>query len=153
MVDHLLAKGFTHLSVLDIASASLEKAKTRLGEKSKLVKFIESDITKFKPTERYQLWHDRAVLHFLTQRDQVEAYLENANLAIAPGGYLIVSTFSKTGPEKCSGLPITQYSDADLKALFSKYFTCIKCLEDSHSTPWQSTQNFIYCVFQKNGCL
>ncbi len=149
LVDHLLAKGFRNISVLDISSAALDKARERLGEKSNFVKFIVSDVTKFEPKEKYKLWHDRATFHFLTSVDDISAYLEIANRAIAPGGYLIVSTFSKTGPEKCSGLPITQYSDADLKSLFKKHFENIKCFESTHKTPWDTAQNFVYCGFKK----
>lgn len=149
LVDHLLAKGYKNISVLDISSSALEKAKIRLGEDSKLVKFITSDITKFDPQEKYKLWHDRATLHFLTSAEDVSIYLEITSRAIAEDGFLIVSTFSKSGPEKCSGLPISQYSDSDLKALFEKYFTNIKCFEDSHSTPWGTGQNFVYCGFKR----
>lgn len=149
LVDHLLAKGFKNISVLDISSSALEKTKKRLGEDGKIVKFITSDITKFDPQEKYKLWHDRATFHFMTSVEDVAIYLEIASRAIAEEGYLIVSTFSKTGPEKCSGLPITQYSDSDLKSLFEKYFANIKCIEDSHITPWGTGQNFVYCGFKK----
>lgn len=149
LADHLLAKGFKNISILDISAAALDKAKARLGEKSKFVKFIVSDITKFNPPEQYKLWHDRATFHFLTSAEDVSAYLEIANRGIASDGYLIVSTFSKTGPEKCSGLPISQYSDADLKKLFERHFTNIKCFEDTHTTPWGAGQNFVYCGFKK----
>ena len=149
LVDHLLAKGFRNLSILDISSAALDKARSRLGENSKFVKFIASDITNFDPQEKYKLWHDRATFHFLTSVEDVSTYLEIANRAISEDGYLIVSTFSKTGPEKCSGLAVSQYSDADLKKLFGKYFSNIKCFEDSHTTPWGTGQNFVYCGFKK----
>ena len=149
LVDHLWAKGFRNLSVLDISEVALDKAKERLGHISKAVKFIASDVTKFSSSEKYRLWHDRATFHFLTAVEEVESYLSNANQSIAPGGFLIVSTFSKTGPEKCSGLTISQYSEQDLKALFGKYFANIRCFEDTHSTPWNSTQNFVYCGFKK----
>lgn len=149
MVDHLLDQGFSKLSVLDISSTALEKTKERLCEKSSFVKFIVTDIRSFVPREKYQLWHDRATFHFLTSEEDILAYLEIANRAIAPGGNLIVSTFSKSGPEKCSGLPISQYSDNDLKVLFGKYFANIRCLEDTHKTPWGTGQNFVYCGFKK----
>ena len=149
LVDHLLAKGFRNLSIVDISSTALDKVKVRLGENSKFVKFIASDVTKFDPPEKYKLWHDRATFHFLTKEEDVATYLEIANRGIAAGGYLTVSTFSKTGPKKCSGLSISQYSDTDLKALFEKYFTNIKCFEDTHSTPWGTGQNFVYCGFKK----
>lgn len=149
LVDHLLANGFLNVSVLDISQAALEKAKIRLGERASSVKFIASDVTKFKPSEKYRLWHDRAAFHFLTNIQDIEAYLSIANEAIAPDGFLIVSTFSKSGPEKCSGLPVTQYSDVDLKMLFQKYFVNTRCFEDTHHTPWNSSQNFVYCGFKK----
>ncbi len=149
LVDHLLSKGFNKISVLDISSAALDKVRERLGENAKFVKLITSDITKFDPPEKYRLWHDRATFHFLTSVGDVEAYLEIANRGIEPGGFLIISTFSKTGPEKCSGLPISQYSDSDLKTLFAKYFVNIKCVEDTHKTPWGTRQNFVYCGFKK----
>ncbi len=149
LADQLLAKGFRDISILDISIVALAKVRARLGEHSQFVKFIASDILKFDPPEKYNLWHDRATFHFLTSVEDVESYLNIANRGIAPGGYLIVSTFSKTGPEKCSGLSISQYSEADLKKLFEKYFTNIRCIEDTHSTPWGAGQNFVYCGFKK----
>jgi ubiquinone/menaquinone biosynthesis C-methylase UbiE len=149
LVDCLLDIGFKNISVLDISSTALDKAKARLGPNAEKVKFIVSDITKFEPTEKYMLWHDRATFHFLTNPSEIESYLAIANRAITMGGYLIVSTFSKTGPDKCSGLPIAKYSDTDLKTLFEKYFSNIKCFESAHRTPWGSTQNFVYCGFKK----
>ena len=149
LVDHLLAKGFKNISLLDISPTALDKSRARLNENLEFVKFIVSDITKFDPHEKYKLWHDRATFHFLTSAEDISTYLEIANRAIAPGGYLIVSTFSKTGPGKCSGLPVVRYSDADLKSLFEKYFSNIKCLEDTHKTPWDTDQKFVYCGFKK----
>ncbi len=150
LVDHLLAKGFSNITILDISATALERANARLHKVAKTVKFIPADVTKFEPPERYKLWHDRATFHFLTKAKDVEAYLEIADRAIAPGGYLIVSTFSKTGPEKCSGLPVTQYADEDLKTLFVKRFTNIRCFDDIHVTPWNTPQSFVYCGFKKN---
>lgn len=149
LVDHLLAKGFKNISILDISPAALDRAKSRIGEVSNSVKFVACDITKFDPREKYKLWHDRATFHFLTSPEDIESYLKIANRALASDGYLIVSTFSKTGPEMCSGLPITQYSDTDLKTLFAKFFSNIRCIEDTHLTPWKSTQDFVYCGFKK----
>lgn len=149
LAEHLLAQGFQNLSVLDISQSALERAQLRLGTRASLIKFIESDVTKFTPTGKYKLWHDRATFHFLTSIEDVKAYLDVANNAISSDGYLIVSTFSKSGPEKCSGLPVSQYSDGDLKAVFQKYFTNIRCFEDTHHTPWNSSQSFVYCGFKK----
>lgn len=118
LVDHLLDRGFTNISVLDISSESLQKARKRLGVRAQSVEFIASDVTLFRSSKKYQLWHDRATFHFLTQIDQVEKYLENVHNALAVGGFMIVSTFSKSGPEKCSGLAVAQYSQDGLKNLF-----------------------------------
>lgn len=149
LADYLMDLGFSNISVLDISSVSLDKAKARLKEKASKVTFITSDVTTFKPEHKFDLWHDRAAFHFLTTPEQVEKYLYIVNDALKVGGNLIISTFSKTGPEKCSGLPITQYSEQDLKSLFGRYFQHTKCFEDIHTTPWDSKQAFVYCVFKK----
>lgn len=149
LVDQLLLKGFQNISILDISSVALDKTRMRLGDNSKFVKFITSDITKFNPPEKYNLWHDRATFHFLTSIEDIETYLRVANEGITKNGYLIVSTFSKSGPEKCSGLSISQYSDTELKKMFEKYFTNIRCFETTHATPWGAGQNFVYCGFKR----
>jgi ubiquinone/menaquinone biosynthesis C-methylase UbiE len=149
LVDHLVNRGFFNISILDISAEALEKAKKRLGDVAKGIDFIASDVTLFKPSKKYILWHDRATFHFLTELWQVENYLKVAYEALDEGGDLIISTFSKTGPDKCSGLSITQYSQEDLKKLFGKYFQNIKCFENTHQTPWGTTQNFVYCGFKK----
>ncbi len=149
LVDHLLAKGHRNISVLDISPEALEKTKLRLAERANQITFIASDVTKFRPTKEYKLWHDRATFHFLTDARDVNAYLDVANRSLSPDGFLIVSTFSKTGPEKCSGLPISQYSDGDLKALFVKHFDNIRCFESTHTTPWGVTQDFVFCGLKR----
>ena len=149
LVDHLLQRGFSNITILDISSEALEKAKVRLQNSPRNVKFVASDVTLFRPNKKFKLWHDRATFHFLTELDQVEKYLKIAYDALEEDGYLIISTFSKTGPEKCSGLNITQYSQDDLKLLFGRFFKNTKCFEDTHTTPWNTTQNFVYCGFKK----
>jgi ubiquinone/menaquinone biosynthesis C-methylase UbiE len=149
LVDHLLKIGFSDISVLDISEVSLAKAKQRLGINADKVSFIASDVITFEPSQKYDLWHDRATFHFLTAVDQIERYLEIAANALSPEGHLIISTFSKNGPGKCSGLTVNQYSDEELKTLFKKYFINIKCFEDIHETPWGAKQNFVYCGFRK----
>ena len=149
LVDSLLEMGFSNLAILDISSVSLEKARLRLKEKSHQVNYITSDVTTFKSEAKFDLWHDRATFHFLNTIDDVEKYLSIAYACLNPGGNLIISTFSKNGPEKCSGLPVTQYSETELKALFGKYFQNTKCFEDIHKTPWGTEQAFVYCGFKK----
>jgi ubiquinone/menaquinone biosynthesis C-methylase UbiE len=149
LTDSLLELGYNNLSVLDISKIALEKMRVRLGQEASKVQFIESDVTLFAPNQKYGLWHDRATFHFLTMKAEVEKYIQTAFHALGDDGYLIVSTFSKTGPEKCSGLTIARYADVDLKELFGKYFENIKCVEDTHETPWGTKQDFVYCGFKK----
>jgi len=149
LVDHLLNQGFMNITVLDISKVSLEKLKARLGNIGERVKFVNADVTTFNPRTQFDLWHDRATFHFLTQLQEIEKYLEVVTKSLSPSGNLILSTFSKNGPDKCSGLPVHQYSETELKQLFQKYFWNTKCFEDVHVTPWGSTQSFVYCGFKK----
>jgi hypothetical protein len=147
LVDFLLQEGFMDITVLDISEAALDKAKARLGLQSKMVKWIVSDVTEFNTDERYDLWHDRATFHFMTQKSQVAAYLKIAGKAIA--NYMVVGTFSQNGPEKCSGLPIQQYTEDKLQGQLNKDFEKIKCINEDHTTPFGTKQNFIFCSFKK----
>lgn len=149
LVDYLLEEGFTNISLLDISDESLEKTKQRLGPKANSVKLITSDVTTFNPAQKYDLWHDRATFHFLTDIKDVEKYLSIAYDALNVGGSLIISTFSPTGPDKCSGLTISKYSQEELKQVFGKFFQNTKCFETTHTTPWGTTQDFVYCGFKK----
>lgn len=149
LVDHLLAHGFSYISVLDISDVSLQKLKNRLGNAEGKVKYITSDVVSFSPKTEFDLWHDRATFHFLTNLEEINRYLEIVNGSLRQGGNLIISTFSKNGPERCSGLPIHQYSEGELKDIFAKHFNNTKCFEDTHVTPWGSTQSFVYCGFKK----
>jgi cyclopropane fatty-acyl-phospholipid synthase-like methyltransferase len=148
LVDHLLEQQYTNLTLLEISTTAVEKTKNRLGEKAEKIKFITTDVTMFRPDQKYDLWHDRAVFHFLTNQTDIEKYLECVQSALKIGGNLIISTFSKTGPDKCSGLFISKYSQEDLKNIFGLYFTSSNCSEMTHTTPWGSTQDFVYCVFK-----
>jgi len=147
LVDFLLQEGFKNITVLDISEAAIEKAKTRLGQKIKLVKWVVSDITEFKTDEHFDLWHDRATFHFLTSKSQISAYLQIAGKAI--NNYMVVGTFSENGPDKCSGLPIKQYTEVQLKSQLKKDFKKVKCINEDHITPFQTKQNFLFCSFKK----
>ncbi|SHM74733.1 class I SAM-dependent methyltransferase [Mucilaginibacter sp. OK098] len=147
LVDYLLQEGFTNITVLDISAAALIKAKKRLGKKSKAVNWIISDIIDFQPEDHYDLWHDRATFHFLTQEKQIDQYLAIAHGAI--NNYMIISTFSENGPEKCSGLPVKQYSEMQLKNQLNKHFEKIRCINEDHLTPFHTTQSFLFCSFKK----
>ncbi|MDT7832999.1 class I SAM-dependent methyltransferase [Flavobacteriaceae bacterium S356] len=147
LVDFLLEEGYTNITVLDISGKALERAKERLGEKAKIVQWIVSDITHFKPTMQYDIWHDRAVFHFLTKPEEIEAYVSLANNHV--NSNMVIGTFSESGPLKCSGLEITQYSEASMSSRFQEKFDRIKCLEETHKTPFNTTQNFVFCSFKR----
>lgn len=149
LVDYLLELGYQDVSVLDISETAIEKAKQRLGRKAKNVKWIVTDITSFKPTEKYDLWHDRAAFHFLTSEQDISIYLNTAQQSIKPNGFLIVGAFSEEGPKKCSGIDIKQYSETSMTQCFENLFTKIKCNVVDHKTPFDTTQNFIFCSFKK----
>lgn len=147
LVDYLLEKGYTNIAVLDISAESLRKAQMRLGEKAKMVHWIEADIREFKPEQKYDLWHDRAAFHFLITNEELNKYLDTVRKAV--DGFIVVGTFSENGPLQCSGLPIKQYSDAQLSAQFSNGFCKLKCITEDHITPFQTKQNFVFCSFKK----
>lgn len=148
LADSLLDLGFRNISVLDVSSKALEKTKKRLGNKADSVKWIVSDIREFETNDRYDIWHDRAALHFLTADDDIDKYVNNIRRFLKYNGYLIVSTFSLNGPKRCSGLDIKQYSEDSIKKLFYD-FEHIKSFEEKHSTPLGDSQIFIYSVFKK----
>lgn len=146
---HLLNLGYTDVTVLDISKAAINRAKSRLGEKAKLINWIESDITNFTTDRQFDFWHDRATFHFLTSEMEINKYLAIANNAISPTGKIVMGTFSETGPSTCSGLPIKQYSEPALTLLIKKWFEKIKCIHTDHITPFNTIQNFLFCSFKK----
>lgn len=147
LVDFLLEKGYSNVTVLDISAAALERAKTRLKEKATLVKWIVCDVTEFNPTEKYDVWHDRATFHFLTSDEQIKKYQSIVNKVV--NKYLVISTFSPTGPLKCSGLEIKQYDEKMLIELFHSHFNKLDCLCQKHQTPFATSQDFVFCAFDK----
>ncbi|WP_139959988.1 class I SAM-dependent methyltransferase [Flavicella sediminum] len=147
LVDYLLDEGFENVSVLDISSKSLEKAKNRLGEKANKVNWIVSDITEFEPNMTFDVWHDRATFHFLTTPDQIKKYMKTARKSVS--GFLTIGTFSQNGPKKCSGLEIKQYNEEELTAELKDGFDKIKCVTEDHLTPFDTTQNFLFCSFKR----
>ena len=150
LVDFLLDEGYTDITVLDISAKALEKAKSRLGKKAELVTWIVSDIIEFKPTIKYDLWHDRAAFHFLTNKNDVREYRKIAAQSIRPKGSLIIGTFSDKGPQKCSGIEIQQYTESSLKTQFQDSFTREECIQTKHKTPFNTFQSFVFCRFKKN---
>jgi len=149
LVDHLLDLGYQDISVLDISAAAIDRAKQRLGDKAKNVKWIVADAATFKPTEKYDFWHDRAAFHFLTDEQEIANYLQIAQESINPTGILVIGTFSEQGPKKCSGIEIKQYSETTMTDQLKKFFEKIKCITVDHLTPFDTIQNFVFCSFRK----
>ena len=147
LVDALLNLSFTNLTVLDISGKALQRAKDRLGDLARKVKWIESDILNFKAKEDYALWHDRACFHFLTEPNAIEKY--HQLLFQSNAKHLVLGAFSTFGPLKCSGLPITQYDCEKFAALFTNHYDQLECKEVSHTTPFKTNQEFIFSRFEK----
>lgn len=150
LVDHLLEEGFTDLTVVDISENALERAKKRLGEKAEAVKWMVADAAALELDEPVDFWHDRAAFHFLTQKKDIENYLQALNHSIKKGGTVVIGTFSENGPTKCSGIEIKQYTEQSMTELFDESFQKIKCLETTHQTPFNTIQEFVFCSFRKN---
>ncbi|WP_437395971.1 class I SAM-dependent methyltransferase [Flagellimonas lutimaris] len=146
LVDFLLDEGFENITVLDISGKAIERTKERLGDRAQNVEWIECDIVEFEPKEMYDVWHDRAAFHFLTSSDQIEKYKALTKKAVK--SYMVLGTFSENGPKKCSGLDIKQYNEKQMEATF-KGFAKIECKMEDHTTPFGTTQNFIFCSFKR----
>ena len=149
LIDNLLEMGYTNLFLLDISENAVERIKNRLGAKSEQVTFIVSDVVDFQPEITFDIWHDRASFHFLTSENEIDSYKKLVSNSINQNGYLFMGTFSENGPLKCSGLEIAQYSESKFEAIFGDDFEKIKCFEENHQTPFDTTQNFIFCSFKK----
>jgi SAM-dependent methyltransferase len=146
LVDDLLDSGYDDVSVLDVSSKALEVCKARLGERASQVRWMTEDVLKaVLPARRYDVWHDRAVFHFLTNRRDREAYVRQVLNALRPGGFAIVGTFGPQGPTACSGLPVARYGADELHEEFGGRFTLVESSEHVHMTPWGAPQQFVYC--------
>jgi 2-polyprenyl-3-methyl-5-hydroxy-6-metoxy-1,4-benzoquinol methylase len=146
LVDDLLIGGYRDMTVLDISQAAIDAARARLGTAAASVGWIAGDITQVKlPAARYDVWHDRAVFHFLTEPGQRSAYVRQVAKAVKPGGHVIVATFGPDGPEKCSGLDVVRYDAGALHGQFGPKFQLLDHLTELHVTPWGATQQFLYC--------
>lgn len=150
LVDDLLDSGFIDVSVLDISRAALDRSIARLGKKSDAVEWIAADITEVAlPENRYSVWHDRAVFHFLTDEDHRRKYIDLVMRSLKPGGHVIVASFGPNGPLKCSGLDVVRYSPDAMHGEFGDGFDLLKSVEEKHETPFGTTQEFIYCYCRK----
>jgi 2-polyprenyl-3-methyl-5-hydroxy-6-metoxy-1,4-benzoquinol methylase len=142
----LIARGYKNITVLDISQAALEIAKERLGAATDSVNWVLADVTqKSLPAHYYDVWHDRAVFHFLTEPTHRLAYVRNVAMAVKPGGHVIVGTFGPEGPTKCSGLDVIRYDSPTLHAQFGPRFHLVESSKELHQTPFGTTQQFLYC--------
>ncbi len=149
VVDHLLDLGYADVTVLDIAAAALEAVRQRLGRRARQVCWIAGDVNEVKPAGPYRLWHDRAVFHFLTEPESRRRYVGTLSAAVPAGGSAIVATFAEDGPDRCSGLPICRYSPDSLAAELGSGFALVEAVRETHVTPAQGRQEFIYCCFRR----
>lgn len=149
LVDCLLDLAFQDLTVLDISAAALEHARRRLTLRAKSITWVEADVTAFKSAKRFQLWHDRAVFHFLTQTDACRDYVRALKASLAPDGWLIMATFAKDGPNRCSGLPVAHYDADTLQTELGREFKLVEQLHETHVTPWDNEQSFAWFCFHR----
>jgi trans-aconitate methyltransferase len=149
LVDRLLDIGLNDLAALDLSESALAATRARLGERESSVKWIVGDVTTWEPTQTYDIWHDRAVFHFLVHSVDQNAYIQRLMRSVGPGGHAIIATFALDGPEKCSGFPVARYSPASLAATLGKEFTLVTHQFHLHQTPWGQPQSFQYSLFRK----
>lgn len=149
LVDSLLAKGFRHLTVLDLSAAALAAARARLGQGGSKVTWIAADATQWEPPQLYDIWHDRAAFHFLTDGDKQRAYIERLKRGLRVGGHFIIGTFAPDGPERCSGLPVARHSPETLSRLLGPAFVLIDSRRHDHATPGGAVQRFQFATFRR----
>jgi trans-aconitate methyltransferase len=149
LVDALLARGFSDVSVLDLSAAALEAARARLGAPGERARWIVADMTTWTPARAYDVWHDRAALHFLTDPADQRAYVARLRAALKPGGCAILATFAPDGPEKCSGLPVRRHDSLSLAALLGPDFALVDTRRHDHATPGGATQRFQFSTFRR----
>jgi 2-polyprenyl-3-methyl-5-hydroxy-6-metoxy-1,4-benzoquinol methylase len=148
LVDALLDEGFEAVTVLDLSQKALATAKARLGALGAKVRWVVADVTTWEPTETYDVWHDRAAFHFLTEPEDRAAYAERVSRAVRPGGHVIIGTFALDGPERCSGLPVVRQDAASLSQMLGSAFELIESRQHSHQTPMGATQRFQFFRFR-----
>ena len=148
LVDNLVERGFEDVTVLDLSEAALEAAKARLGDDAGQVHWIVADATVWEPLKAYDIWHDRAAFHFLTEDHDRAAYVARLERALKVGGYAIIATFALDGPERCSGLSVVRYDPASLGETLGRSFQLVDTRRHTHATPWGTEQSFQFSVFR-----
>ena len=149
LVDELLDRGWSDLAVLDISASALDKSRQRLGDRSGRVEWIVSDITRWSPGRTYDIWHDRAVFHFLTDAGDRAAYREALKAALGPDGAVIMATFALDGPERCSGLEVRRYDPEGMAAELGPGFELVEHWTERHVTPAGKGQAFTWCILKR----
>lgn len=149
LVDALLDEGFKAVTVLDLSEKALATSKARVGTRGAHVQWVVADITAWEPSQTYDVWHDRAALHFLTDPKDRASYAERVLRAVRLGGHVIIGTFAPDGPERCSGLPVVRYDAATLAVLLGPSFKLIESKRHDHQTPGGATQRFQFSWFQR----
>ncbi len=149
LVDVLLSEGYRDLTVLDLSDGAISIARSRLAERAALVKWIVTDVTEWEPSQQYDLWHDCAAFHFLTDAADRTAYIDRLTKAVRPGGHAIIATFAIDGPERCSGLPVMRYDATLLSATLGPTFALIGTRRHDHTTPTGGVQRFLFSVFTR----
>ncbi len=149
LVDELLARRFTDISVVDVSQAALELARQRVGPVAR-VHWLNEDVLTWRPTRRYRLWHDRALFHFFVDASDQDRYLQTLREAVEPGGAVIIATFAPDGPERCSGLPVARHGDAEIEQLLTG-FTVVESQREEHLTPRGIRQPFIWVAARASG--
>jgi SAM-dependent methyltransferase len=148
--DHLLDRGIGALTVLDLSPTALERSRARLGERGDAITWIAGDVTRVDlPADAYDVWHDRAAFHFLTEPEEQARYAERLHRSLVDGGHVVLATFALDGPERCSGLPVQRYDPAGMARALGGDLTVVDARHERHTTPWGSTQAFQFAVFRK----
>jgi 2-polyprenyl-3-methyl-5-hydroxy-6-metoxy-1,4-benzoquinol methylase len=149
LVDAMVGEGYEAVTVLDLSESALATAQARLGQAAAAVTWIVADVVGWQPRQRYDVWHDRAAFHFLTEAADRSAYVACLRAALRPGGHTIIATFALDGPERCSGLPVVRYDAASLGEVLGDAFTLTETRRHDHHTPMGSTQRFQFSVFRR----
>lgn len=149
LAAHALRLGFGHVAVLDLSAEAIARSQGAMGSEADRVEWIVANVTTWKPGRRYDVWHDRAAFHFLTDKADRAAYVETLDTALSDAGHAIIATFALDGPERCSGLPVQRYSPETLAATLGPRYKLVNGLRYEHQTPWGSTQAFQFSVLER----
>ena len=151
LVDRLVDRGYSDITVVDISSKALDQVATRLGGKSDSVEFVTANVLTWRPSRHFALWHDRAVFHFLTNPSDQRRYVATCSSAVSPGGVIVLGVFAPDGPAQCSGLSVQRYDDEGLARVFGEQFSVSASQREEHVTPWGAVQPFTWLVLRREG--